>query len=35
MGRERVMAAMQMSGDCSSFHTQTGANSAPGRILLP
>ena len=35
MGRERAMAAMQTSGDCNSCHTQTGANSAPGRILLP
>jgi len=35
MGRERGMAAMQTSGDCNSCHTQTGANSAPGRILLP
>ena len=35
MGRERAMAATQTSGDCNSCHTQTGANSAPGRILLP
>ena len=35
MGRERAMAASQTSGDCNSCHTQTGANSAPGRILLP
>ena len=35
MGRERAMAAMQTSGDCNSCHTQIGANSAPGRILLP
>ena len=35
MGRERVMAAMQTSGDCNSCHTQTGTSSAPGRILLP
>ena len=35
MGRERAMAAMQTTGDCNSCHTQNGANSAPGRILLP
>ena len=35
MGRERVMAAAQTSGDCNSCHTQTGATGAPGRILLP
>jgi hypothetical protein len=35
MGRERVMAAPQTSGDCNSCHTQTGAMNAPGRVLLP
>lgn len=35
LGRERVMAAPQTSGDCNLCHTQTGAMSAPGRILLP
>jgi hypothetical protein len=35
MGRERAMTAMQTSGDCNGCHTQNGANSAPGRILLP
>ena len=35
MGRERAMAATQTSGDCNACHTQNGANSAPGRILLP
>jgi len=35
MGRDRAMAAAQTSGDCNSCHTQTGANGAPGRILLP
>ena len=35
MGRERAMGVMQTSGDCNSCHTQTGANGAPGRILLP
>lgn len=35
MGRERAMNTAQDSGDCNSCHTQTGANGAPGRILLP
>jgi hypothetical protein len=35
MGRERVMATAQATGDCNSCHTQNGANAAPGRILLP
>lgn len=35
MGRERAMGATQTSGDCNACHTQTGAMSAPGRILLP
>lgn len=34
-GRERVMAAAQMTGACASCHTTGGANGAPGRILLP
>ncbi|HEY3257045.1 MAG TPA: hypothetical protein VGJ91_23975 [Polyangiaceae bacterium] len=34
-GRERVMAAAQVSGDCNSCHTELGAEAAPGRILLP
>jgi cytochrome c553 len=34
-GRERAMSAAQMSGDCNGCHTQTGANGAPGRIVLP
>jgi hypothetical protein len=34
-GRERRMDAEQASGDCSSCHTQSGANQAPGRILAP
>jgi hypothetical protein len=34
-GRERDMAAAQTSGDCNSCHTQTGAMSAPGRLILP
>ena len=35
MGRERAMSGMQTTGDCNGCHTQTGANGAPGRILLP
>jgi len=35
MGRERAMTETQTSGDCNGCHTQTGANGAPGRILLP
>jgi hypothetical protein len=35
MGRERVMATAQSTGDCNSCHTQDGANGAPGRIVLP
>jgi hypothetical protein len=34
-GRERVMSAGQTTGDCNSCHTETGANGAPGRIMLP
>jgi hypothetical protein len=34
-GRERAMVTPQMTGDCNSCHTVTGANSAPGRIVLP
>lgn len=34
-GRERVMGTPQMTGDCNSCHTVSGANGAPGRILLP
>ena len=34
-GKERVMATPQTSGDCNSCHTAAGANSAPGRIILP
>ncbi len=34
-GKERAMSATQMSGDCNSCHTDTGANGAPGRIMLP
>jgi len=34
-GKERVMTGAQASGDCNSCHTQTGANMAPGRIVVP
>jgi hypothetical protein len=34
-GRTRAMTAMQTSGDCNGCHTQSGANGAPGRIVLP
>ena len=29
------MRDAQALGDCNSCHSQTGANNAPGRILLP
>ncbi len=35
MGRERTMLTPQTDGDCNTCHTQSGANSAPGRITLP
>ena len=34
-GQTRTMASSQTSQGCNSCHTQTGANSAPGRILEP
>jgi hypothetical protein len=34
-GRERAMMAPQAAGDCNLCHTDDGANSAPGRIMLP
>jgi hypothetical protein len=34
-GRERAMSAAQTSGDCNGCHTESGAMSAPGRIMLP
>jgi len=34
-GREREMLDKQMTGDCNGCHTQNGAMSAPGRLLLP
>lgn len=34
-GRERAMVTPQTDGDCNWCHTATGANSAPGRIVLP
>jgi hypothetical protein len=34
-GRERRMEITQPDGDCNGCHTATGANGAPGRIVLP
>jgi hypothetical protein len=34
-GKTRAMVAAQTSGDCNSCHTESGANGAPGRIMLP
>lgn len=34
-GAERAMVAAPTSGDCNTCHTATGANGAPGRIMLP
>jgi cytochrome c553 len=34
-GVERVMSSTASTGDCNSCHTQTGTNSAPGRITMP
>jgi hypothetical protein len=34
-GVERVMSTALTTGDCNSCHTQSGANSAPGRITVP
>lgn len=34
-GQERAMLAAQQSGDCNACHTESGANQAPGRIMLP
>ncbi len=34
-GKERAMVASQTSGDCNSCHTVSGANGAPGRLMLP
>jgi hypothetical protein len=34
-GQERVMVGAVTTGDCNSCHTQDGASSAPGRIVLP
>ena len=34
-GSERVMSGTASTGDCNSCHTQSGANSAPGRITVP
>ena len=34
-GKTREMSASQTDGDCNSCHTASGANGAPGRIMLP
>ena len=34
-GKTRVMAGAVMTADCNSCHTQTGAQAAPGRIVMP
>ncbi len=34
-GRERLMAGEQTTGDCNGCHTESGAEDAPGRIVLP
>jgi hypothetical protein len=34
-GREQVMLEPQATGSCNLCHTPVGANSAPGRIMLP
>lgn len=33
--KERVMVGSLTAGDCNSCHTETGVNSAPGRIVAP
>jgi hypothetical protein len=32
---QRAMTAAQTSGDCNGCHTASGANGAPGRIMVP
>lgn len=34
-GKTRAMVGAQTEGDCNKCHTETGANLAPGRIMLP
>jgi hypothetical protein len=34
-GKTRAMVSTITTGDCNSCHTETGASSAPGRIMLP
>lgn len=34
-GKTRAMSTPQTNGDCNECHTQTGAQSAPGRIMAP
>ncbi len=34
-GKTRVMASERTDGDCNGCHTEGGAESAPGRIMVP
>ena len=34
-GKMSAMASAQTTGDCNSCHTTTGAEGAPGRVLIP
>lgn len=34
-GKTRAMNTPQKDGDCNGCHTDTGANSAPGRVMAP
>lgn len=34
-GEERPMGAAQTDGNCATCHTETGAEGAPGRVLVP
>jgi hypothetical protein len=34
-GKTLSMVTPQTNGDCNSCHTPTGANGAPGRVMLP
>jgi hypothetical protein len=34
-GQSVSMTTPQTSGDCNSCHTESGANGAPGRIVVP
>jgi cytochrome c553 len=34
-GKENEMGTPQSTGNCASCHTATGANDAPGRVIIP